>query len=126
MQKGRMRGKAYRGGDLNFGEYGLKSMDPGRISNRQIEAARVAIMRAVKRSGKLWVRIFPHTVITAKPTEVRMGKGKGDPAFWVAKVKPGTMMFELGGVTEEIAKEAFRLASHKLPVRTKFIARSAI
>lgn len=121
--KGRISGDAKAGYTLNFGEFGLKSMDPDRITSRQIEAARRAISRAMKRQGKLWIRIFPHTPVTKKPLEVRQGSGKGGIEFWAAKVRPGTIMFELSGVTEETAREAFDLAAAKLPVKTKFVKR---
>lgn len=123
MQKGRMHGKAYRGSDVSFGEFGLKALEPGWISSRQIEAARVAITRHVKRGCKLWIRIFPDKPITKKPAETRMGKGKGAPESWVVVVKPGRVLYEMSGVTEDIAKEAMRLAAHKLPVATKFVKR---
>ena len=126
MQKGRMNGKAYRGSDVSFGEYGLKATEPGWVSNRQIEAARVAINRHVKRGCKVWIRIFPDKPLTKKPAETRMGKGKGAPEQWVAVVKPGRVMYEMAGVSEEVAKEAFRLASHKLSVATKFVKRIGI
>jgi large subunit ribosomal protein L16 len=122
QQRGRMRGKAYRGSSLSFGTYGLRALEPAWVSSRQIEAARVAITRYVKRGGKLWIRIFPDKPVTVKPAETRMGKGKGNPEFWVAVIKPGRMMFELEGVPKEVAKEAMRLASHKLPLKTKFVA----
>jgi large subunit ribosomal protein L16 len=123
VQKGRRRGKAYRGSELSFGNFGLKAMTAGWITNRQIEAARVAITRHVKRGGKLWINIFPDKPLTVKPAETRMGKGKGNPEKWVAVVKPGRVLFELDGVPVEIAKEAMERAAHKLPVRTKFVAR---
>ena len=123
QMKGRLRGKAYRGSGVDFGEFGLKAMEPGRISNRQIEAARIAITRYIKRGGKVWIRIFPDTPFTKKPAETRMGKGKGAPEGWVARVKPGRVLYEMEGVAEEIAREAMRLASHKLPIRTKFVTR---
>ncbi len=126
MQKGRMNGKAYRGSDVSFGEYGLKAMEPGWVSNRQIEAARIAITRHAKRGGKVWIRIFPDKPLTKKPAETRMGKGKGAPEQWVAVVKPGRVMYEMSGVSEEVAKEAFRLASHKLSIATKFVKRTGI
>lgn len=121
QQRGRMRGKAIRGSRLAFGSYGLKALEPGWITSRQIEATRIAITRHVKRGGKLWIRIFPDKPVTKKPAETRMGKGKGAPEFWVAVVKPGRIMFELVGVPSDVAKEAMRLASHKLPIKTKFI-----
>ena len=124
QQRGRMRGKAWRGSDLSFGDYGLKVMVPGWITDRQIEASRVTIMRFIKRGGKLWIRIFPDKPVTQKPVETRMGKGKGAPEFWVAVVKPGRILFEMEGVSEADAREAFRLASHKLALATKFVART--
>jgi large subunit ribosomal protein L16 len=123
MQKGRMNGKAYRGSDVSFGEYGLKAMEPGWVTNRQIEAARIAITRHMKRGGKVWIRIFPDKPITKKPAETRMGKGKGSPEAWVAVVKPGRILYEMAGVNEDVAKEAMRLASHKLAIATKFVKR---
>jgi large subunit ribosomal protein L16 len=123
-QKGRMNGKAYRGSDVAFGEYGLKATEPGWVSNRQIEAARIAITRHVKRGGKVWIRIFPDKPLTKKPAETRMGKGKGSPEAWVAVVKPGRILYEMAGVNEDVAKEALRLASHKLPIATKFVKRA--
>jgi large subunit ribosomal protein L16 len=124
QQRGRMRGKAWRGSDLSFGDYGLKVLVPGWITDRQIEASRVTIMRFIKRGGKLWIRIFPDKPVTQKPVETRMGKGKGAPEFWVAVVKPGRILFEMEGVSEADAREAFRLASHKLALATKFVART--
>src|SRR5512139_4798 len=121
--KGRTRGIATRGNTVAFGEYGLMSPDPGWISNRQIEAARVALTREMKRGGKVWIRIFPDKPITKRPAETRMGKGKGNPEGWVAVVKPGRVMFELSGVPEELAREAMELAGHKLPVKTKFVTK---
>ena len=123
QMKGRMNGKATRGNTVAFGEYGLQTVEPGWISNRQIEAARVAMTRHIKRGGKVWIRIFPDKPVTKKPAETRMGKGKGNPELWVAVVKPGRVMFELEGVTETIAKEAMKLAAAKLPVRTQFVSR---
>lgn len=123
MHKGRMAGKAYRGSDLSFGEFGLKALEPGWISARQIEAARIAITRHVKRGGKIWIRIFPDKPITKKPAETRMGKGKGNPEYWVSVVRPGRVLYEMDGVPRETAEEAFRLASHKLPIATRFVAR---
>src|SRR6478609_5970723 len=123
VQKGRRRGKAYRGSELTFGQFGLQALEAGWITNRQIEAARVAITRHVKRGGKLWINIFPDKPLTVKPAETRMGKGKGNPEHWVAVVKPGRVMFELEGVTPELAKEAMSLAAHKLPLKTKFLKR---
>ncbi len=121
--KGRMRGTAYRGGTVSFGEYGLQALTCGWITNRQIEAARIAMTRHVKRGGKIWLRIFPDKPISKKPAETRMGKGKGNPEFWVAVVKPGRILYEMAGVEEDVAKEAFRLASHKLSVLTRFVAK---
>ncbi len=121
--KGRMRGAAHRGSSVSFGDYGLQSLEPAWISSRQIEAARVAMTRHIKRGGKVWIRIFPDKPVTKKPAETRMGKGKGNPELWVAVVKPGRVMFELEGVTEEIARRAFELAAAKLPVKTRFIQR---
>jgi large subunit ribosomal protein L16 len=118
-----MGGKAVRGSHVTFGEYGLQATECGWITARQIEAARVAMTRHVKRGGKIWIRIFPHKSITRKPAETRMGKGKGAPEEWVAVVRPGVVMYEMEGVTKEIAREAFRLASHKLPISTKFLSR---
>ena len=121
--KGRMTGKAQRGSRVAFGEYGLQSMEPGWITSRQIESARIAMTRAIKRGGKVWITIFPDKPITEKPAETRMGSGKGNPEYWVAVVKPGRVMFEMSGVDEDLAREAMRRASHKLPVRTKFVKR---
>jgi len=123
MQKGNMKGKAYRGSEVVFGQYGLKALEPGWITSRQIEAARIAITRRVKKGGKLWIRIFPDKPITRKPAETRMGKGKGNPEFWVAVVKPGRILYEMAGVSEEVAKEALRLAANKLPIATKIVKR---
>lgn len=123
MQKGRIHGKSYRASEVSFGEYGLKALEPGWISSRQIEAARIAMTRYVKRGGKIWIRIFPDKPLTKKPAETRMGKGKGAPESWVAVVRPGRVIYEMAGVTKEIAEEAFRLASHKLPIATKFVTR---
>ena len=123
IHKGRMRGKAYRGNKVSFGEYGLQATECGWISSRQIESARVAMTRHMKRGGKVWIRIFPDKPITSKPAETRMGKGKGNPAGWVAVVKPGRMMFELEGVPEEQARRALELAAAKLPVATQFVSR---
>ncbi len=122
-QRGRMAGKATRGAHVAFGDFGLKALQPGWITQRQIEASRVALTRMMKREGKVWIRIFPDKPVTKKPAETRMGSGKGIPEFWVAVVKPGTVMFELGGVNKAVAQEALRLASHKLPIRTKFVTR---
>ena len=123
MQKGRNRGKATRGNVVNEGEYGLQATQAGWITANQIEAARIAMTRYIKRGGKVWIKIFPNKPISKKPAETRMGKGKGATEYWVAVVKPGRIMFELAGVPEETAREALRLASHKLPVKTKFVAR---
>ncbi len=122
-QKGRVKGIAQRGHTINFGSFGIKSLEAGWITSRQIEAARIAVTRKMKREGQVWIRIFPDKPVTKKPAEVRMGKGKGAPEYWVAVVKPGTIMFEAGGVTTNVAKEALRLAAQKLPVRTKFVTR---
>jgi large subunit ribosomal protein L16 len=126
VQKGRMRGKASRGINLNFGSFGLKATEGGWITNRQIEAARVAIMRQVKRGGKLWINIFPDKPLTKKPPETRMGGGKGNPEVWVAVVKPGRILFEIEGIDAELAKDAFNRAAHKLPVKTKFVSRDMV
>jgi len=123
LHKGRIHGDAKGGSDLNFGEYGLKAVEPERITARQIEAARRAMTRHMKRQGRVWIRIFPDTPVTQKPTEVRMGKGKGSVEFWAAKVKPGRVMFEIDGVNEDVAKEALRLAAMKLPVKCRFVTR---
>ena len=123
MQKGRIKGLAQRGAKISFGSFGLKTMDEGFITSRQIEAARIAVTRYMKREGKVWIRIFPDKPITSKPAEVRMGKGKGAPSHWVAVVKPGRIMFETDGVPKAVAEEALRLAAQKLPVRTKFVVR---
>ena len=123
QQRGRMTGKAYRGSSVSFGEFGLKAMEPGWITDRQIEAARIALTRYLKRGGKVWIRIFPDKPITKKPAETRMGKGKGAPEYWVAPVKPGRIMFEVEGVPEDKAREAFRLAGTKLPIKVKFVTR---
>jgi len=124
--KGRNRGLAYRGCNVSFGDFGLQVLAPGRITARQIEAARMAIQRHVKRSGKLWIRVFPALPVTKKPLEVRMGGGKGSPEEWVAPVKPGKVLYELAGVEENVAREAFRLAGHKLPLSVRFIVRDAL
>ena len=121
--KGRMRGKAHRGNKVSFGEYGLIATEPSWVSNRQIESARVAMTRHIKRGGKVWIRIFPDKPITQKPAETRMGKGKGNPEKWVAVVKPGRVMFELEGVTEEVAAKAMKLAAAKLPLKCRFVVR---
>ena len=123
MQKGRMRGKAYRGGSLTLGEFGLKALEPGWLTSRQIESARIAITRFVKRGGQVWTRIFPDKPITKKPAETRMGKGKGNPEYWVAEVKPGSVVYELDGVNEIVAREAFALAAAKLPLKSTFVVR---
>jgi len=124
QQRGRMRGLANRGSSLSFGEYGLQAVECGKITSKQIEAARIAMTRHVKRGGKMWIRIFPDKPFTKKPAEVRMGKGKGAPEGWQAVIKPGRMLYEMAGVPRELAKEALRLASHKLPVKTRFVERS--
>jgi len=126
QQKGRRRGLAYRGSDISFGDFGLQVLEPGRLTARQIEAARMAITRHVKREGTLWIRVFPDRPVTKKPLEVRMGGGKGALDSWAAEVKPGRVMYEISGVTEEKAREAFRLAAHKLPLACKFIARGEL
>lgn len=123
QQKGRVRGVATRGHEIDFGSFAIKSLEPGRITARQIEAARISVTRAMKREGQVWIRVFPDKPITKKPAEVRMGKGKGAPEYWVAIVKPGTIMFEVAGVPMEIAKEGIRLAAQKLPVSCKFVVR---
>ena len=123
IHRGRLRGQAKRGTDLSFGDFGLISLSAGRMTDRQIEASRIAISRSIKRSGKIWIRVFPDQPITQKPIGVRMGSGKGNLEFWVALIKPGRVLFEIEGVTEEQAREAFRLASHKLPFKTKFLCR---
>ncbi len=123
QQKGRMRGKAYRGCNLNFGDFALQSVECGRITARQIEAARIAVTRFVKRGGKVWIRIFPDKPVTKKPAETRMGKGKGNPEEWVAVIKPGRILYEMEGVSAAEAKEALTLAAHKLPLKTKFVTR---
>ncbi|MBL7974700.1 MAG: 50S ribosomal protein L16 [Candidatus Kapabacteria bacterium] len=122
-QRGRRKGKAWRGSQVDFGSYGLKALEPAWITNRQIESARIAINRYLRRDGKVWIRIFPDKPYTKKPAEVRMGSGKGNPEGWVAVVKPGRIMFEVDGVSKEAAMEAMRLASHKLPIKTKFVSR---
>ncbi|SOE23263.1 LSU ribosomal protein L16P [Spirosomataceae bacterium TFI 002] len=123
QQKGRIKGIASRGHQLAFGSFGIKSLEPGRLTSRQIEAARIAVTRAMKREGQVWIRVFPDNPITKKPLEVRMGKGKGAPEYWVANIYPGTVLFESGGVPLELAKESLRLAAQKLPVKTKFVVR---
>jgi len=122
-QRGRIRGKAYRGSTVDFGSFGLKALESAWITNRQIESARIAINRYLRRDGKIWIRIFPDKPVTKKPAETRMGSGKGNPEFWVAVIKPGRVLFEVDGVTREQAEEALRLASHKLPIKTKFVQR---
>lgn len=126
QHKGRNRGLAQRGSDVSFGEYGLKSVERGQLTARQIEAARRAMTRHVKRGGKIWIRVFPDKPITQKPLEVRMGNGKGNVEYWVAQIQPGKMLYEMEGVTEEIAREAFKLAAAKLPVKTTFVARTVL
>ncbi|HET9299491.1 MAG TPA: 50S ribosomal protein L16 [Candidatus Polarisedimenticolaceae bacterium] len=126
QQRGRRSGKAQTGSSVSFGEYGLKSMEDGWITARQIEASRVAMTRFVKRGGKIWVRIFPDKPVTKKPAETRMGKGKGAPEAWVVVIKPGRVLFEMEGVPETVAREAMRLAAHKLPVKTRFVARQVV
>jgi large subunit ribosomal protein L16 len=123
QQRGRMCGKAYRGGAVTFGEFGLQALEPAWVTNRQIEAARVAITRSIKRGGKIWIRVFPDKPVTKKPAETRMGKGKGAPEFWVAVVKPGRVMFELEGISKQLAQEAMKLGASKLPIRTRFVER---
>jgi len=124
-QRGRMKGKAFRGSQVSFGEYGLQALEPSWVTTRRIEAARVALTHFIKRGGKIWVRIFPNKPVTKKPLETRMGKGKGDPEFWVDVIRPGKMLFELEGVPEDVAREAMRLAGHKLPIKTRFVSREA-
>jgi large subunit ribosomal protein L16 len=123
QQRGRMRGKAYRGSTVAFGSFGLKALEPGWITSRQIEAARVALNRRMKRDGKVWIRIFPDKPVSKKPLETRMGKGKGAPEFWVAVIKPGRIMFEVDGVSKELAYEALQLAAYKLPIKMKIVTR---
>jgi large subunit ribosomal protein L16 len=126
IMKGRMKGRAHRGSTVAFGEYGLQATDRGRITARQIEAARIAMTRYVKRGGKIWIRVFPDKPITKKPAETRMGKGKGNPEEWVVVVKPGRILYEMEGVTPKVAREALRLAAHKLPLSTRFVARGEL
>jgi large subunit ribosomal protein L16 len=126
QQRGRMRGKAYRGSAVTFGEYGLQALEPAWITNRQIEAARVAITRFIKRGGKMWIRVFPDKPVTKKPAETRMGKGKGAPESWVAVIKPGRVMFELEGISRALAQEAMLLGASKLPIRTRFVERQEL
>lgn len=125
-QRGRMRGKALRGGTLSYGEFGLQALEPCWLTARQLEAGRITITRFIKRHGKLWLRSFPWKPVTKKPTEVRMGKGKGDPEFWVDVIHPGRILYELEGISEETAREALRLAGHKLPIRTRFVSRDNV
>jgi large subunit ribosomal protein L16 len=124
QQRGKRRGKATRGSNIDFGEFGLKALEPAWLTDKQIEAARVALTRHLKRGGKVWIRVFPDKPATVKPAETRMGKGKGNPEYWVAVVKPGRILFELEGVTTEVAKEALALAAHKLPIKTKMVSRT--
>ena len=123
VHRGRLTGKAMRGNTVTYGDFGLQALEPAWITSRQIEAARIAMTRYIKRGGQVWIKIFPDKPITQKPAETRMGSGKGSPEYWVAVVKPGRVMFEIGGVSEELAREAFRLASHKLPIKTKFVVK---
>ena len=123
QQRGRRRGVAYRGASISFGEYGLQALEPGWVTNRQIEAARIAITRSLGRGGKVWIRVFPDKPLTVKPAETRMGKGKGNPEYWVAVVKPGRVMFEIEGVPRESAQRAIKLASQKLPIKVRFVER---
>ena len=123
MQRGKMKGKAHKGNLISFGEYGLQALQSAWLTSAQIESARIAVTHAVKRGGKVWIRVFPHKSVTKTAAETRMGKGKGSPEFWVAVAKPGTILFELGGVDAEIAREAMRLASHKIPIKTRFVMR---
>ncbi len=123
VQRGRLTGKASRGNELAYGSYGLVALEPAWITSNQIEAARIAMSRYIRRGGNVWIKIFPHKPITGKPAETRMGSGKGSPEYWVAVVKPGRIMFEMDGVSEEVAKEAMRLASHKLPIKCKFVSK---
>jgi large subunit ribosomal protein L16 len=126
QQKGRMRGVAFRGSNLEFGDFGLQALECGRLTAQQIEAARIAMTRSIKRGGKIWIRIFPDKPITKKPAETRMGKGKGAPEAWVAVIKPGRIIYEMEGVTKAVADEALRLAAHKLPIKTKIVGRSLL
>ena len=126
VHRGRMKGNATRGNTLTYGDYGLQALEPAWITSNQIEAARRAMTRYVKRGGNIWIKIFPDKPVTEKPAETRMGSGKGSPEYWVAVVKPGRVLFEMGGVSEEIAREAMRLAAHKLPIKTKFITRDDV
>lgn len=126
QQRGRRKGRAHRGSEINFGEFGIKALEPAWLTNRQIEAARVALTRHIKRGGKIWICIFPDKPVTVKPAETRMGKGKGAPDHWVAVVKPGRILFELEGVTPQLAKEALTLAASKLPIKTRFVTRTQV
>ncbi len=126
QHRGRMNGKAYRGSDIAFGEFGLQALAPAWVTSRQIEAARVAITRSIKRGGKVWIRVFPDKPVTKKPAETRMGKGKGAPEFWVCVVKPGRVMFEIEGISRELARAAFQLGASKLPIKTRFIERQEL
>jgi large subunit ribosomal protein L16 len=126
LQRGRMKGKANKGNTITYGEYGLQALEPAWITSNQIEAARVALTRYIKRGGKVWVKIFPHKAVTKKPAETRMGSGKGSPEYWVAVVKPGRVMFEVAGIPEDVAREALRLAGHKLPIKCKFVKREEL
>lgn len=126
QHRGRRCGKAYRGSEVNFGQYGLQALEAAWVTDRQIEAARVAMTRKIKRAGRVWIRVFPDKPVTKKPAETRMGKGKGSPDHWVAVIKPGRILYEMEGVPEELAKEAFRLAAHKLPIKTKVVERGVI
>lgn len=123
VHRGRMKGKANRGNTITYGEYGLQAMEPAWVTSNQIEAARIAMTRYIRRGGKVWIKIFPHKPVTEKPAETRMGSGKGSPEYWVAVVKPGRIMFEIAGVSEEVAREALRLAAYKLPLKCKFVMR---
>ena len=125
VQRGRLKGKAMRGNKVTYGDFGLQALEPAWVPSNQIEAARIAMTRYIKRGGQVWIKIFPDKPITEKPAETRMGSGKGSPEYWVAVVKPGRVMFEIGGVSEELAREAMRLAAHKLPVKCKFIAKES-
>ena len=126
QHRGRMKGKANKGHEVSYGQFGLQALECGWITSRQIEAARIAMTRYIKRGGQVWIKIFPHKPVTEKPAETRMGSGKGSPEYWVAVVKPGRIMFEIAGVSEELAREAMRLAQHKLPIKTKFVKREEI
>ncbi len=126
QQRGRRKGKAYRGSEINFGEFGIKALEPAWLTNKQIEAARVALTRRIKRGGKVWICIFPDKPVTVKPAETRMGKGKGAPDHWVAVIKPGRVLFELEGVNPQLAKEALTLAANKLPIKTRFVTRTQV